>query len=204
MTTQTPYILGLTGSIGMGKSTTSRFFAEYGVPVWDADAAVHYLYQGDTPAVTGIAALVPDAVSEMKVDRDILREAINQEPGLLKQVEEIVHPLVSLGRQMFVENAEKAGHKMMVIDHPLLFETGIVELCDGVLVVSASPEEQRRRVLSRPSMTEESFEFILSRQMPDSEKRANADFVLETTTPEAVKIFVRNLIDTLTQEDSHA
>lgn len=202
--TSRPYILGLTGSIGMGKSTTSRFFAEAGVPVWDADAAVHYLYEGNTAVVQGIAKLVPQAVENQKVNRNILRNAIKEQPKLLQQVESVVHPFVSLGRKIFIDNAATAGQPLVVIDHPLLFETNGAQNCDAVLVVSATPEEQKRRVLGRDGMTEETFAFILSRQMPDAEKRAKADYVLETTTPDAAKTYVRWLIGEITGKPGDA
>jgi len=170
------YILGLTGSIGMGKSTTARFFQAAGVPVWDADAAVHRLYEGD--AVPVITRLAPFAVVDGTVDRGRLRDAVLKDPALLKQVEEAVHPLVAQDRQAFLD--EHAGAPLVVCDIPLLYETGADEWLDGVLVVTASPEVQRQRVLERENMSEEVFNDILSKQTPDAEKRRRADFIIDT------------------------
>lgn len=170
------YILGLTGSIGMGKSTTARFFQAAGVPVWDADAAVHRLYEGD--AVPVIARLAPFAVVDGTVDRGRLRDAVLKDPALLKQVEEAVHPLVAQDRQAFLDQHAEAP--LVVCDIPLLYETGADEWLDGVLVVTASPEVQRQRVLERENMSEEVFNDILSKQTPDAEKRRRADFIIDT------------------------
>ncbi len=194
-----PFILGLTGSIGMGKSATARIFSQLGVPVWDADAAVHDLYSGDTTATRDIANLVPDAVTAQGVDRSILKKKIAATPDLLKKIESIVHPLVAQDRQDFFQTAVENNAPLVVFDIPLLFENNSDKNCDAVLVVTATPAEQKRRVLERPGMTEENFRFILSRQMPDADKRAAADYVLETTTPEAAQEFVRNLVEKLTK-----
>jgi dephospho-CoA kinase len=172
--------IGLTGSIGMGKSTTARLFAEEGAAVWDADAAVHRLYAEGGAAVPAIAALAPGAVRDGAVDRAALRAAILAEPGLLKQVEAAVHPLVAADRADFLRRAAAEGAAVAVCDIPLLFETGAADAFDAVVVVSAPPEAQRARVLARPGMTAQAFDAILSRQTPDAEKRARAGHVIDT------------------------
>ncbi|MBV1862846.1 MAG: dephospho-CoA kinase [Rhodobacteraceae bacterium] len=194
MKSSKPFILGLTGSIGMGKSTTAKLFSAENVPVWDADATVHDLYQGDTPAVHAIAKLVPEAVKNQQVDRGTLKLYIAERPELLQEIEALVHPLVSQSREDFLTAAIESGVPLVVIDHPLLFETKGDQLCDAVLVVTASPQEQKRRVMERGEMSEETFEFILAKQMPDVQKRQRADYVLETTTPAAAQEFVLQLI----------
>ena len=173
-----PYRLGLTGSIGMGKSTTAGFFADAGVPVWDADAAVHRIYARGGPGAAALAGLAPDAVAGGAIDRDRLREAIVADPGVLARVEAAIHPLVAADRAGFL--GRHADADLVLLDIPLLYETGAEGGLVGVLVVSAAPEAQRARVLARPGMTPEAFERILTRQVPDAEKRARADFVIET------------------------
>ncbi|MCF1474098.1 dephospho-CoA kinase [Agrobacterium vitis] len=170
--------IGLTGSIGMGKTTTADFFRQEGVPVYDADAAVHDLYRGD--AVAPIGAVFPEAVISGVVDREILSRNLAQNPGKLKQLEAIVHPLVRDKQQDFLEDQELAGADLVVFDIPLLFETGGEKRLDKVVVVSCDADTQRRRVLARPGWSEEKLALVLSRQMPDAEKRARADFVIET------------------------
>ncbi len=204
MTQERPFILGLTGSIGMGKSSTAQIFSDLGVPVWDADAVVHDLYSGNTPAVRGVQKLAPDAVIDNQVDRQVLKQKIAETPELLKQIESLVHPLVAKDRQDFLQKATDNHAALVVFDIPLLFENGSDRICDAVLVVSASPEEQKRRVLERPGMTEEAFQFILSRQMPDTDKRAAADYVLETTTPQAAQEYVQDLVANLTKDRTDA
>ncbi|MEM9429144.1 MAG: dephospho-CoA kinase [Pseudomonadota bacterium] len=170
-------ILGLTGSVAMGKSTTAALFREEGVPVWDADAAVHALYSDGGAAVPAIAALVPEAVPDVSVDRTVLREAFLEDPALSRAVEEIVHPLVARDRATFL-----ADHDGCILcDVPLLFETGGEAWCNRVVVVTAPPHVQRERFLARPGMDDAAFEAILARQMPDAEKRARADFVIDTS-----------------------
>lgn len=192
------YVLGLTGSIGMGKSTTARFFQAAGVPVWDADAAVHRLYEG--AAVPVIAALVPAAIVKNSVDRGRLRDAVLADPALLKQLESVVHPLVSTDRQGFLD--DNADAPLVVCDIPLLFETGAETWLDGVVVVTADPEVQRQRVLERENMTEEVFNSILSKQMPDAQKCQKADFVIDTGKGmEHAGAAVLTLIDRLTGEN---
>ncbi|MBX8825644.1 dephospho-CoA kinase [Ochrobactrum sp. SFR4] len=170
--------LGLTGSIGMGKSTTAQIFADKGVPVYDADAVVHQLYQSE--AVPLIAEAFPEAVIDGQVDRKILSASVLGKPEQLKKLENIVHPLVHAKEQQFLRDAEAKGAKLVVLDIPLLFETGGTNRVDQILVVSAPYEMQRERVLSRENMTEEKFQSILARQMPDAEKRAKADFIVDT------------------------
>ncbi|MGV2127770.1 dephospho-CoA kinase [Agrobacterium vitis] len=170
--------IGLTGSIGMGKTTTADFFRQEGVPVYDADAAVHDLYRGD--AVAPIGAVFPEAVISGVVDREILSRTLAQNPGKLKQLEAIVHPLVRDKQQDFLEDQELAGADLVVFDIPLLFETGGEKRLDKVVVVSCDADTQRRRVLARPGWSEEKLALVLSRQMPDAEKRARADFVVDT------------------------
>jgi len=199
-----PFILGLTGSIGMGKSATAQIFTNLGVPVWDADATVHDLYFGDTPATEGIRKLVPEAVTKQGVDRSILKQKISKTPELLKQIEAIVHPLVALNRQEFLQRATDNNTALVVFDIPLLLENNNDNYCNAVMVVTTSAEEQKRRVLERPGMTEENFRFIQSRQVPDTDKRAAADYLLETTTPEVAEEFVRNLVAKLTKGRLHA
>lgn len=173
-----PYRLGLTGSVGMGKSTTAQLFAEAGVPVWDADAAVHRLYAAGGAGAAAVANLAPRAVAGGAVDRDRLRDAIIADPGLLARIEARVHPLVAADREAFA--AAHAGAAIVAFDIPLLYETEGERGLDGVLVVTAPEPVQRARVLARPGMTPEALERILARQTPDAEKRARADFVIST------------------------
>jgi dephospho-CoA kinase len=172
-------VLGLTGSIGMGKSTVESFFAEKGVPVYDADAMVHRLYAGD--AVPLIEAAFPGTTRDGSVDRARLAERVIADPTALKRLEAIVHPLVRRAEEQFLAQAEAAGAPVAVVNIPLLFETGGEKRCDAVVVVSASAETQRERVMGRPGMTEEKFSALLGKQMPDSEKRRRADFVVDTS-----------------------
>jgi dephospho-CoA kinase len=172
-------VLGLTGSIGMGKSTTARFFAETGVPVFDADAAVHRLYAGE--AVPAIEAAFPGTTGEHGVDRARLAQAVVGDPAALARLEGIIHPLVRREELRFIDEAGKAGARVAVLDIPLLFETGRERLVDAVVVVSAPPEVQRARVFERPGMTEEKFRALLAKQTPDEEKRRRADFVVDSS-----------------------
>jgi dephospho-CoA kinase len=172
-------ILGLTGSIGMGKSTTARLFAEAGVPVYDADATVHKLYEGE--AVPAIEAAFPGTTSEGKVDRQRLSARVVHDPAAMKQLEQIVHPMLGASRQKFFEEAAQAGAPVVVVDVPLLFETGGEKRVDAVVVVTTSPESQRERIMARGTMTSEALDSILARQLPDAEKRKRADFVVDTS-----------------------
>ncbi len=173
-------VVGLTGSIGMGKSATLAAFADLGVPVWDADAAVHRLYGPGGAGVAPIRALAPDAVGTQGVDRAKLRAAILADPALLKRIEAAIHPLVAVDRDAFLAEARADGAALAVCDIPLLFETGADAWLDQVVVVSAPAEIQHARVLGRPGMTAEALEAILARQVPDAEKRARADYIVDT------------------------
>ena len=173
-------VLGLTGSIGMGKSTTAAMFADAGVPVWDADAAVHRLYGPNAAGSAALAALVPQAVGSAGTDRAKLRAAIMADPGLLAQIEAAIHPLVAADRAEFLDRARAEGHRLVLCDIPLLYETGAERWLNRVAVVTAPAKVQRDRVLARPGMTEEAFAAILAKQLPDAEKRARADFVIDT------------------------
>ncbi|ATC23027.1 dephospho-CoA kinase [Caulobacter vibrioides] len=173
-------ILGLTGSIGMGKSTTSKMFQDEGVPVYDADAAVHALYATGGAAVGPVEAAFPGVVVNGAIDRAKLSAQVVGNSEALAKLEAIVHPLVGAHRIGFFEQAKAEGHEIVVLDIPLLFETGGEKRVDKVVVVSAPAEVQRERVLARPEMTPEKFEAILARQTPDADKRARADFVIDT------------------------
>ena len=181
--------LGLTGSIGMGKSTTAGFFADLGVPVWDADAAVHRLYARDGAAVGPLAAIWPDAVLDGAIDRAALKAAIAADPGALARIEGIVHPLVAADRVAFAPEADTA-----VYDIPLLFEKGTEAQMDATLLVTAPASVQRARVMARPGMTEVMFAAILARQMPDREKRARATHIIETLGLDAARAGVAALV----------
>jgi len=172
-------VLGLTGSIGMGKSTTARLFAEAGVPVHDADATVHSLY--DSKLVSEIEAAFPGSTTDGRVDRGKLGARVVGQPDQIKRLEAIVHPHVREEEERFLADAEAAGAPVVVLDIPLLLETGGDSRVDAIVVVSAPPEVQRQRVLGREGMTVEKFEAILARQIPDAEKRRRADFVVDTS-----------------------
>jgi dephospho-CoA kinase len=172
-------VLGLTGSIGMGKSTTATLFAEAGVPVYDADAAVHRLYEGE--AVAAIEAAFPGTTANGKVDRNRLSACVVHDSAAMRRLEEIVHPMLGASRQKFLQEAEQSGAPVAVIDVPLLFETGGEKRVDAVVVVTTTAELQRERILARPNMSEEKLEAMLARQMPDAEKRKRAHFVVDTS-----------------------
>jgi dephospho-CoA kinase len=173
------FVLGLTGSVAMGKSTTARFFAEAGVPVHDADAVVHQLYENE--AVPLIEAAFPGTTTNGKVDRVKLGGRVINDLAALHQLEAIVHPLVQDAERRFLADAERSGAAVVVLDIPLLFETGGDQRVDAVVVVTAPPEVQRARVLERPGMTPQKLDAMLMRQMPDSEKRRRADFIVDTS-----------------------
>ena len=172
-------ILGLTGSIGMGKSTTAKLFAEAGVPVYDADAAVHQLYEGE--AAPAVEAAFPGTTANGKVDRVKLAARVVGDAAAMKQLEQIVHPMLGASRQTFFAAAEAAKAPVVVLDIPLLYETGGEKRVDAVVVVTTSPELQRERVLSRGTMDAERLDAIIAKQMPDAEKRKRADFVVDTS-----------------------
>lgn len=180
MGAERPYLIGLTGSIGMGKSETAKMFARLGVPVYDADAAVHRLYEKGGAAVAEIARAFPGCVAGDAVDRNALTREVTKDKEAFKRLEGIVHPLVAREQLKFLEHAREKGAEMVVLDIPLLFETGGEARMDAVVVVSAPADVQRARVLERPEMTADKLDHILSRQMPDAEKRARAHFVVET------------------------
>jgi dephospho-CoA kinase len=189
------FIIGLTGSLGMGKSTTARFFAEAGVPVHDADAVVHRLYDGQ--AVSAIETAFPGTTTaEGKVDRNKLTALVLADPAALKKLETIVHPLVLCAERTLIAEAQSRGEKLAVLDIPLLFETGGDRRVDAVVVVSAPSKVQRARVLARPGMTAEKLDAILARQIPDAEKRRRADFVVDTSRGfEVARAQVHAIID---------
>jgi dephospho-CoA kinase len=187
-------ILGLTGSIGMGKSTTAKLFAEAGVPVYDADATVHMLYEGE--AVPAIEAAFPGTTADGKVDRARLSARVVHDPAAIKQLEQIVHPMLGASRQKFLHDAEQSGAPVAVVDVPLLFETGGEKRVDAVVVVTTTPEIQRQRILARENMTSEKLDAILARQMPDAEKRKRADFVVDTSHgPDPVRARIRDILN---------
>jgi len=187
------FVLGLTGSVGMGKSATAKMFAEEGVPVHDADAVVHRLYE--TEAVPLIEAAFPGTTAGGKVDRDSLARQVLGDGAAIRRLESIVHPLVAKARDRFLAEAERNGHAVAVLDIPLLFETGGNTRCDAVVVVSAPSDVQRSRTFERPGMTEQKFAAILAKQLPDAEKRARADFVVDTSKGfEAARVQVRDIL----------
>lgn len=174
-------LLGLTGSVGMGKSTTAAMFAEMGAPVWDADAAVHRLYARGGAAVGPVGDAFPGVVRDGGVDRAILGARVHGDHAAFTRLETIVHPLVAADRAAFLADAEARGHPVAVLDIPLLFETGAEDRVDAVVVVTAPAEVQRARVLARPGMDETRLAALLERQTPDHHKRARADFVIDTS-----------------------
>ena len=189
-----PRILGLTGSIGMGKTTTAAMFADAGVPVWDADAAVHRLYASGGAATQAVAGLCPEAVGPAGVDRPALKRWLARTPDGLARLEGAVHPLVARDRAAFIEHAAGQGARLVLLDIPLLFETGADRECDATITVSAPEALQRARVLARPGMTEQALAQLLARQMPDAEKRARADHVIDTSDMETARAAVAQLL----------
>jgi dephospho-CoA kinase len=179
MSNNRPFVLCLTGSLAMGKSTAAKFFAECGVPVHDSDAVVHALYEGE--AVPLIEAAFPGATAAGKVDRSKLAAMVVNDRAALARLEAIIHPLVTASRDKFLAQAQAQGASVVVVDVPLLFETEAQSQCDAVVVVSVPAEHQRRRALDRPGMTEEKFAALLAKQLPDAEKRRRADFVVDSS-----------------------
>jgi dephospho-CoA kinase len=187
-------ILGLTGSIGMGKSTTAMLFAEAGVPVYDADAAVHKIYEGE--AAPAVEAAFPGTTVGGKVDRNKLSARVVHDPAAIRRLEAIVHPMLGASRQKFFEDAERSGAPVAVVDVPLLYETGGEKRVDAVVVVTTTPEIQRTRILARDNMTSEKLDAILARQLPDAEKRKRADFVVDTSDGlDPVRARIRDILE---------
>ena len=190
-------ILGLTGSIGMGKTTTAKMFAKYGIPVWEADPSVHKLYSKEGEAVELFKEKFPSSIVNNEVNRAELKKLINDDERNLKTIETLIHPLVSNDRKRFVKAAEKKNIPLIVLDIPLLFEKGHEKSVDYIAVVSVTKETQRKRVLKRNTMTSEMAEKILKIQMSDAEKRLKADFVIITDTLEKAEIKVLEIITKL-------
>lgn len=187
-----PFLIGLTGSIGMGKSTTAALFADLGVPVWDADAAVHRLYNVGGAAIEPMQTLHPAAIVDGAIQRDILKDWIINDPTALAQIEQIVHPLVAADRAEFIASAQT---EIVLLDVPLLFETGANAHMGAVVVVTAPAGVQRARVIARAGMTQTQFDMILAKQTPDAEKRQGADFVIETTSVQDAKAQVQAILE---------
>ena len=186
-----PFLIGLTGSMGMGKSTTAQMFRDEGIPVWDADAAVHDMYAPGGLAVAPIGALRPEAIVDGGVDRGQLKNWISEDPAALARIEGVVHPMLATDREAFLAGLET---DIAVLDFPLLLESGADKLVDLVVVVSAPEQVQKARILERGTMDLPMLETILAKQMPDSEKRARADLVIETTDMETARKAVQNLL----------
>src|ERR1700753_2575046 len=187
-------VLGLTGSIGMGKSTTAKLFTEAGVPVYDADATVHLLYEGE--AAPAIEAAFPGTTVDGKVDRTRLSPLVVHDAAAMKRLEQIVHPMLRAYHQKFLDDAEQSGAPVAVVDVPLLFETGGEKRVDAVVVVSTSPAAQRERILARDNMTAEKLDAILARQLPDAEKRKRADFIVDTSHGlDPVRARIRDILE---------
>ncbi|HGG04894.1 MAG TPA: dephospho-CoA kinase [Aliiroseovarius sp.] len=201
MTGTKPFVIGLTGSMGMGKSTTADMFRELGAAVWDADAAVHKMYDVGGAAVAPLGALCPAAILDGKVDRGVLKDWIAKDDTALGQIEGVVHPLLEQDRSAFLAGLDT---DIAVLDFPLLFEAGAENLVDLVVVVSAAPDVQRQRLLARGEMDSAMLETILAKQMPDAEKRARADRVIKTETLEGAREAVRKLISEIQEGLRHA
>jgi dephospho-CoA kinase len=198
MSSARPFILCLTGSLGMGKSRTAQFFAELGVPVHDSDAVVHALYEGE--AVPIIEHAFPGATADGKVDRAELAKKVLGDDTALARLEAIVHPLVAAARDKFLADAQARGAPVVVLDIPLLFETAGQAGCDAVVVVSAPAEIQRRRAFERPGMTEEKFTALLAKQTPDAEKRRRADFIVDSSQSfDHARAQVRDILQAVTK-----
>ena len=197
-------LLGLTGSIGMGKSTTAAMFLKQGIPVWDADSTVHKLYAKNGAAVKFFNQEIPSAVSNGEVSRVALKKLIKEDINNLKKIEQIVHPLVAKDRLTFIENSKKYNAPFVVLDIPLLFETGFYKLVDYIAVVTVDYTTQKQRVLDRESMTEEMFTQILDKQVSNEEKKRKADFIIPTETIEAAESKVQEIIVQLERQVRNA
>ena len=197
-------LLGLTGSIGMGKSTTAAMFLKQGIPVWDADSTVHKLYAKNGAAVKFFNQEIPSAVSNGEVSRVALKKLIKEDINNLKKIEQIVHPLVAKDRLTFIENSKKYNAPLIVLDIPLLFETGFYKLVDYIAVVTVDYTTQKQRVLDRESMTEEMFTQILDKQVSNEEKKRKADFIIPTETIEAAESKVQEIIAQLERQVRNA
>ncbi|MBI3437973.1 MAG: dephospho-CoA kinase [Proteobacteria bacterium] len=194
-------VIGLTGSIGMGKSTVAQMFAEEGAPAFDSDDAVHALYARDGAAVVPVERAFPGVTKDGAIDRVALTARVVDNPEAIKRLEAIVHPLVHQAQITFLERHARAGVKTAVLDIPLLFESGGAERVNKVVVVSAPADVQKARVMARPGMTEDKYAYLLSRQMPDAEKRARADFVIDTSGDlDATRTQVRAVLDALGEQ----
>lgn len=191
------FLLGLTGSIGMGKSTTAQMFRDVGVPVWDADAVVHALYAKGGAAVPVFTVELPASVIDGEVSRTALRDLIAENPTNLQKIEAIVHPLVAANRVAFLE---EHTNELVLLDIPLLYETKADLWLDAVIVVTAPADMQRARVLDRGTMSESQFDLILTKQMPDAEKRARADYIIETVSMDDARAAVQKLVQQLKGE----
>ncbi len=198
------YVLGLTGSIGMGKSTTAEMFRDEGIAVWDADAAVHELYTTHVDTINEIAVIAPVAVGADGVSREILRNLLQADDTLFSKLEKIVHPAIRMHRDAFLDRCRDLKLQLAVVDIPLLFETQADKWLDGILVVTTDPETQQSRVMARKGMTKQAFDMILSKQLPDTEKRARADFIIETKTLDYARSEVHSLIKKLTDKPKNA
>ena len=197
-------LLGLTGSIGMGKSTTAAMFLKRGIPVWDADSTVHKLYAKNGAAVKFFNQEIPSAVLNGEVSRVVLKKLIKEDINNLKKIEQIVHPLVAKDRLTFIENSKKYNAPLIVLDIPLLFETGFYKLVDYIAVVTVDYTTQKQRVLDRESMTEEMFTQILDKQVSNEEKKRKADFIIPTETIEAAESKVQEIIFQLERQVRNA
>ncbi|MBC7769348.1 MAG: dephospho-CoA kinase [Phycisphaerales bacterium] len=195
-------VVGLTGSIGMGKSTVAKMFAEEGAPFLDSDAVVHALYDAGGAAVALVEGAFPGVAKDGAIDRTTLSARVVGDDAAIRRLEAIVHPLVRQAQAEFLQSRRESGADVVVLDIPLLFEGGGQKFVDKVVVVSAPAEVQRARVLARPGMTPEKFEAILARQTPDAEKRARADFVIDTSGAfDATRAQVRAVLDALREHD---
>ncbi|MDA9089163.1 dephospho-CoA kinase [Amylibacter sp.] len=195
------FILGLTGSIGMGKTTTAEMFRDLSIAVWDADAAVHELYTSDRSTIEKIYDIIPECVTSAGVDRNLLKNELLSNKALFTKIESIVHPAIKEHRLAFIEACNKSNQKLAIVDIPLLYETKADQWLDAVLVVSIDKETQRKRVMSRNDMNEKTFDLILSKQLPDKIKRDRADYVIETNSivcvQERVEFLVKKILGNL-------